>query len=320
LLKELYCTSNSLLSLNISKNTALKELHCSFNCISYLDVSKNTALKELYCSGNILTSLDVSKNTALEYMDCSINALTSLDVSKNTALKELKCNNNILASLDVSKNTALEKLVCFNNILTSLDVSKNTALWYLDCGDNLITSMNVTGCPLGYLYCWSNFMSDKSDVIGLDESDLYLEFNDQYTGAPLIFMFDKEFVIPPTDGEIKDVDVSTGVTGGTGPYSFYLDGNPAGLDIDKDTGIISGTLEEGEYGIMTVTVISTDAGGNDLIKYLSIAYGMILQEGEDDDEDDGNNGSGILLYVAVIAIAAVAIAAVAYIFFIRPKA
>ncbi len=123
--------------------TALTILYCYSNQLTSLDVSKNTALTYLSCYTNQLTSLDVSKNTALTELYCFDNQLTSLDVSKNTALTILWCFSNRLTSLDVSKNTALNYLDCEINQLTSLDVSKNTALNYLDCEINQLTSLIV---------------------------------------------------------------------------------------------------------------------------------------------------------------------------------
>ncbi len=177
-LESLYCHSNQLTSLDISKNVALTFLSCYGNQLTSLDVSNNTALTFLSCDSNQLTSLDVSKNTALTYLDCSYNQLTSLDlsnntaleilycdnnqltsldVSNNTALTELNCSSNQLTSLDVSKNTALETLYCNNNQLTSLDVSKNTALEYLNCSSNQLTSLDVSNnTALETLYCYEN--------------------------------------------------------------------------------------------------------------------------------------------------------------------
>ena len=85
-LGKLYCNSNQLANLDVSRNTALKELDCGFNMMTSLDVSKNILLTTLYCNSNSLQSLDVSKNTALIYLYCYSNKLQSLDVSKNTAL------------------------------------------------------------------------------------------------------------------------------------------------------------------------------------------------------------------------------------------
>ena len=122
-LTSLYCYSNKLTSLDVSKNTALTELDCNFNELTSLDVSNNTALTSLNCQGNQLTSLDVSKNTTLTLLGCQGNQLTSLDLSKNTNLEWLYCNSNNLTSLDVSKNTALAQLYCQNNPLVVLKAS-----------------------------------------------------------------------------------------------------------------------------------------------------------------------------------------------------
>ena len=48
----MYCYSNQLTSLDVSKNIALTWLECYENQLTSLDVSKNTALKTLYCYQN----------------------------------------------------------------------------------------------------------------------------------------------------------------------------------------------------------------------------------------------------------------------------
>ena len=143
-LRYLSCHSNQLTSLNVTKNTALEYLDCNGNQLPGLNLTKNTALTELDCGGNPLTSLDVTKNTALVYLSCYMNRLTSLDLSKNTALTILQGFSNQLTSLDLSKNTALEGLYCYNNLLTDLDLSKNTALRTLYCNENQLTSLDLS--------------------------------------------------------------------------------------------------------------------------------------------------------------------------------
>ena len=156
-LTNLYCSSNELTSLDLSKNTALAGLNCSGNDLTSLDVSNNTALESLDCSGNDLTSLDVSNNTALTSLNCRSNDLTSLDVSNNTSLEYLECSYNQLTSLDVSNNTALTDLQCGYNELTSLDVSNNTALTDLYCSFNQLTSLDVSNnTALKSLDCFRN--------------------------------------------------------------------------------------------------------------------------------------------------------------------
>ncbi|MBR6456334.1 MAG: ribosomal protein L7/L12 [Prevotella sp.] len=84
--------------------TALTTLYCYSNQLTSLDVSKNTALKYLDCGNNKLTALDVSKNTALKSLYCYRNQLTSLDVSGCTALTTLRCYSN---SIDYEAMQAL---------------------------------------------------------------------------------------------------------------------------------------------------------------------------------------------------------------------
>ncbi len=107
-LEELYCGSNNLITLDLSKNTALTDLYCYDNQLTTLNLSNNTALTDLRCYDNQLTTLDLSKNTALTDLDCDSNQITTLDLSKNTALTYLNCYYNQLTTLDLSNNTVLK--------------------------------------------------------------------------------------------------------------------------------------------------------------------------------------------------------------------
>ena len=156
-LTSLYCNSNQLTSLDVSKNIKLTGLMCEGNQLTSLNVSNNTALTGLGCADNQLTSLNVSSNTALATLVCANNQLTSLNVSNNTALIRLDCRRNQLTELDVSKNTALTELYCYENQLTELDVSKHTALTLLDCSNNQLTALDVSNnIALTTLYCGIN--------------------------------------------------------------------------------------------------------------------------------------------------------------------
>ena len=135
--------------------TALTSLYCYSNQLKTLDVSKNTKLTSLYCFDNNLTTLDVSVCTALETLDCSYNNLTELNVSEN--LNMLNCSSNNLTALDVSKNTNLTDLYCSSNQLTALDVSKNTQLTYLNCS-NQTRELEVKRAGAGN---WSVNLSEK---------------------------------------------------------------------------------------------------------------------------------------------------------------
>ena len=135
--------------------TALKELYCSSTGIMTLDVSKNKQLEYLSCYNTGITTLDVSNNKQLEYLSCYITGITTLDVSKNEQLKELRCHSTGITTLDVSKNTQLSELYCYNTSITALDVSNNKQLTTLDC----------TNTPLAFLKLGSlNLSSYDFDV------------------------------------------------------------------------------------------------------------------------------------------------------------
>jgi len=192
-LTELYCHSNKLISLDVSKNTKLTDFYCHMNQLTALDISKNTELTNMLCSFNQISSLDISKNTKLKTFFTNDNLLTSIDVSANTDLIEFVCDNNQIISIDISNNTkltylgcaynkldvlnvsiltSLTGLVCNDNNLITLDVSNNTSLATLDCSANQLSSLNIlANTGLKYFSCGENpFISlDVSTNIKLIE-------------------------------------------------------------------------------------------------------------------------------------------------------
>jgi hypothetical protein len=88
------CSINELSELNLSNNAKLETLNCGNNSMLYLDVSKNTELIEIFASFNTLIALDVSHNVRLKTLRCDNNKLTILDVSKNTQLAQLQAYVN----------------------------------------------------------------------------------------------------------------------------------------------------------------------------------------------------------------------------------
>ena len=136
--------TNSLTSVNLSKNTKLQSLDLEGNKLKSIDLSKNVNLKNLYLYKNQITSIDLSKNTKLEYIELSSNKLSKINVTKNTALKQLFVEKNLLSSIDVSKNTNLIYLDVFNNAkLAKIDVSKNSKLMALNVGYTMVSSLNL---------------------------------------------------------------------------------------------------------------------------------------------------------------------------------
>jgi len=77
----LYCNSNELTDLDVSKNTTLTVLFCGYNQLTDLDVSRNTVLTYLYCSYNLLST-------------DALNALFRTLHSNMIDRKALSINNN----------------------------------------------------------------------------------------------------------------------------------------------------------------------------------------------------------------------------------
>jgi len=161
-LQTLWCSNNSLESLDVSGCTTLSDLDCSYNNLQSLDVSGCTDLFELNCSYNSMESLDVSGHTELWRIDCNDNSLGSLNVSGCIYLLNIYCYNNSLTFLDVSGLTRLQILNCDNNVLASLDVSGCTNLQSLSCDDNNLTLLNVSGLTKLYVLDCSNNNSLES--------------------------------------------------------------------------------------------------------------------------------------------------------------
>ena len=173
-LTELTCWSNSLKTLDTSKNAALEILRCNGNELTKLDLSKNTALKGLFCDQNEIAALDLSALSNLYALSCRYNGIKALDLSHNSALVELDCWGNELTTLDLSKNAALVKLNCLENPIKELDLSNNpnlsevslptTAAVTLPNGDNIV--MNDFKVAKGKEGKFSLDLSKYGDKIG----------------------------------------------------------------------------------------------------------------------------------------------------------
>ncbi|WP_046756030.1 HYR domain-containing protein [Kordia jejudonensis] len=127
-LTDLNCERNSLMSLNLQKNTNLQTLNCAINNLGALDLQYNTALQNLNCQRNSITNLDLQYNTALKGVNCERNTMTLLNVSNNPLLESLDCERNSLSELDVTNNPLLETLVARVTQISELNLSQNTAL------------------------------------------------------------------------------------------------------------------------------------------------------------------------------------------------
>ncbi|MCD0465173.1 T9SS type A sorting domain-containing protein [Flavobacterium sp. ENC] len=156
-LKNLDCTNNYLLNLDVSSLANLVTLNCSGNFIGTLDVSASPNLTQLFCDGNRLSNLNINGLTKLTLLYCSNNQLTNLNLTGTTDLNAFIGENNKLTTLNINGLLNLKTIICNNNKLASLNVSSATNLEDIHCGHNLLTSLDVSALPnLTQLNCFYN--------------------------------------------------------------------------------------------------------------------------------------------------------------------
>ncbi|SFB85985.1 T9SS type A sorting domain-containing protein [Kaistella jeonii] len=244
-LRLLKCFYNNLVSVDVTKNTALLELWCNNNQLSSLDVSKNIFLLELHATSNNINSLDISKNIALEFLSCGENSLSNLDVTKNTMLQFLYCNKNQITTLDVSKNSMLQILWCYENQLSALNAKNgnNTTLSVFRTYDNpQLTCIQVddaiyANSQIGFLWWkddWANYSTDcnymgvrnftkKEITLFPNPTNDVLHFSEQVSDIKISDFSGKE--IMQLSGSVKYINL---------------------LNLAKGTYIISATMKSGK--------------------------------------------------------------------------
>lgn len=135
------------LSLDVTKATALKDLSAYTNKLTTIDLTKNTELEKLTINNNQLTSIDISKCTKLATMDISNNLLTTIDITKNQALQTLKISQNkFTGELDLSTNPTIKLVYALGMELNSVKIGNNTASKPLfSLNNNKLTSIDASG-------------------------------------------------------------------------------------------------------------------------------------------------------------------------------
>lgn len=135
-LRELYCSENKLISLDISGCSNLVNISCRSNQLINLDLSSQQILEDLLCFDNKISKLDVSGCANLQEIKCNKNQLTELNLGKLKKLFILDCQNNQLTQLETQFCPQLEKIYCNNNLLTALNLEENRLLKELNISDN----------------------------------------------------------------------------------------------------------------------------------------------------------------------------------------
>ena len=142
-LQILWCFENQIINLNVDQNISLTALRCENNKLTSLNLSKNINLVDLACEQNKITTIDVSNSVSLNRFQCGNNLLNTLDVSTNANLSYLSCEQNQLTSLNLLNNNQLSLLNCFNNQITELDLTRNPNLTDVNCSTNQLCLLNL---------------------------------------------------------------------------------------------------------------------------------------------------------------------------------
>ena len=112
------CSGSKLTKIDMSGCPELKVLLCKYsNSLESIDLSKNTKLEYLECESCALTTLDVSKCTNLMSLSCSDNKLPALDVSNLSKLETLDIYGNPISALNISGCESLNWLIITLNQL-----------------------------------------------------------------------------------------------------------------------------------------------------------------------------------------------------------
>lgn len=157
-LEHLNCTSNPIITLDLSENKKLRKLELDDNEeLRSLVFGDCPDLSYLSCAEASLSELDLSGCPSLTYLYLSVEKLQSLDLSNNTELRQFGCCGTQLTSLDLSNSRELTQINCSDCGLNSLDISNNPNLTILSCGGNRLTELNLSSNPkLDALYCEYN--------------------------------------------------------------------------------------------------------------------------------------------------------------------
>ncbi len=282
---QLWSDGNPLVSIDLSKNTALNTMALIGTALTDLDLSGNTQLFfAVVRDNNQLTSINLSANTLLTNLTIGNNLLSAIDLSTNTALTKLNINNSSLSSIDLSANVRLDRIFIKDTPLSSLDLNTNTALANLELNATALTSIDLStntalsqlivnnssltsldlsaNTVLDYLECTNNLLSnlDLSNNVLLEE--LYL-----------------------SDNELTSIDLSTNTALN---YLYCNDNSLTALDLSANP-----AMQELEVDNNQLTFLNVKNGSNlSTFSYISVQNNPNLSCIEVDDATAANAGTG----------------------------
>lgn len=151
--------------LDLSGFSALKYLYCSYNSIQSVDLTDSPALLQFDLYENNLEAMDVTTNPKVNYIRVGYNDIKEIDLSATPELAFLCCTKNQVERLDLSNKEKLHTLYCVENNLTSLTIENCTSLKEVLCGSNQLTALNLYNLP--------SLISFSCILNGLTELNLY---------------------------------------------------------------------------------------------------------------------------------------------------
>ena len=147
----------------------LKNLDCSFNSLISLDLSKNLLLSQLDAKYNSLQTLNLDNNHNLRIVEVNSNDLTVLTLDNCELVIDLDVNNNQLTSLDLRNDLVSTHFINFNSTnnpdLICIDVDSTN---YFESNTNFLVDS------------WNNFSVDCSSAFGCMDT-LACNYNASFT-------------------------------------------------------------------------------------------------------------------------------------------
>lgn len=280
----LICSTNNIVSLNVSNNPALTKLAANDNNIGFIDLSANTNLEVINLNKNQLSKIDlagltklvdlrVGGNKRIAKLDLtSIQHLHTLDVSETNIKNLAGANLGQIKSLNITSAPVLE-----------IDLKQMPLLEVLSAGECNLGVLDLSFNPkLTSLWAPYNQISRLDISKNLELTQVMLSYNkmervdlSKHTKLKYIYLENNvlnEVILPSTDSHIKLLNCSANKTlsnldvRAQGALEvLQLDATGlSSLDVSHNTGLRELTISETEISSIYLT-------NNSLLETLNIS-------------------------------------------------
>ena len=308
-LYEVFCGENELTGLYLSDLPNLTALYCQDNEIGSLPlygVLHYGNLEYLNCSKNYLTSLDIT-GLPMADLDCSYNNMTGTDdvigfaatwgktgsegyvfLPQNAAVQAITVGSQLDTLIEGIPGT-----VSFN-VRTNIALGSHTAALSDTITGSLPDGISIQGGSVvvspngsGTLILIGNTATKAgtTDTLALTldgslKSPMFALTIDKAPTPPLVFNYSSSYDVPAgkVGASITTIDVSGGVTGGEGSYTFSMGHGPEWLSVSAD-GKITGTRPASSQGatIAGITVEDGEGRFDDIIINVGAVTGGLIK-------------------------------------------